>query len=114
MKTNLIKAYLTLANCPIYIKELVEYIDLCTNPIVDGVPHQQDYLDVVWGTEDDRNPGQSMRMIMEQVIVAADIYDLCLLTNVLGFLGMMINTHLDNDLSFIAEHLGFSRVQNHF
>lgn len=86
---------------PEHVRDLVQYIDLCINPIVDGLPDQGEYLPTVW----DDTP----KVLMEHIMVAADVFDACLLSNVLGFLGAKINGYLDEGLPLIAGRFEFAR-----
>ncbi|KAF3512234.1 hypothetical protein F2Q69_00001017 [Brassica cretica] len=91
----------TLIVYPEHVRDLVQYIDLCINPIVDGLPDQGEYLPTVW----DDTP----KVLMEHIMVAADVFDACLLSNVLGFLGAKINGYLDEGLPLIAGRFEFAR-----
>ncbi|KAF2576983.1 hypothetical protein F2Q68_00000869 [Brassica cretica] len=68
---------------------------------VDYFPNQGEYLPTVW----DDTP----KVLMEHIMVAADVFDACLLSNVLGFLGAKINGYLDEGLPLIAGRFEFAR-----
>ncbi|KAJ4907870.1 Uncharacterized protein Rs2_11528 [Raphanus sativus] len=86
---------------PNHVRELVQYIDLCINPLVDGLPDQAEYLSTVWN--------DTPKVLMEHIMVAVDVFDACLLSNVFGFLGAKLNGYLDEALPFIAGRFEFAR-----
>ncbi|KAJ0261454.1 hypothetical protein HA466_0045760 [Hirschfeldia incana] len=101
MERNLAVILTTGNEYPKHVRDLVQYIDLCINPVVDGLPDQAEYLQTVWKN--------TPKVLMEHIMVAADVFDACLLSNVLGFLGAKLNGYLDEALPFIAGRLEFVR-----
>ncbi|CAA7038634.1 unnamed protein product [Microthlaspi erraticum] len=103
LESNIWRVHDDLNNCGDYIVRLVRYIDLCTNPIIDGPADSEEYLNDLWN--------QEMRMTMRQLLVGAEFFDPAVLDRILEILGTRISECLDKTLTTIGRRLEFRRVQ---